>query len=163
MSSLSSMPGDVPTDFYLHHHALWEVFQHHWKQMEGRYLFLSPIHQVLIYCLYRIPLALIINFFDYWDLLSILIKLAVMAATKLIQRISDGICLPKQPCVYKHSCIKIMKSRIIYLFFPIRYCYMILRETKQGNFHMTPGGAAVFLNTTQGLINSEFTLNTSQY
>lgn len=26
---------------------------------------------------------------------------------------------------------------------------------------MTPGGAAVFLNTTQGLTHSEFTLNTS--
>lgn len=55
-----------------------------------------------------------------------------------------------------------MKSRIIYLSFPTHYCYMILMETKQGKFHMTPGGAAVFL-TTQGLNNSEFTLNTSQY
>lgn len=56
-----------------------------------------------------------------------------------------------------------MKSRIIYLSFPTHYRYMILMETKQGNFNMTPGGAAVFLNTTQGLNNSEFTLNTSQY
>lgn len=108
-------------------------------------------------------MALILNC-DYLDLLSILIKFhlpfvghgasEVMAAAQLNQRLSNGICLPKQPCAYKHSCIKIMKSRTIYLFFPTHYCYMISMETKQGSFNMTPGGAAVFLNTTQGLNNS---------
>lgn len=42
-------------------------------------------------------------------------------------------------------------------------CDLTLMETKQGHFSETPGGAAAFPSTTQGLKNSEFTLNTSQY
>lgn len=33
---------------------------------------------------------------------------------------------------------------------------MILTETKQGNFGVTPGGAAVFLSAAEGLTNSVY-------
>lgn len=170
MSSVISGWWNRP-DIHLHCGVLWELFQHQWTESALLpFPFPSPLPQ--LHQRGGIPMALTVKL---W-----LVSYAVYTDTDHSHKHSvwtqgfwsDGShnvepktlkChLPThQPHAYKHSCIQIMKPRTIYLFFPTHYCYMILMETKQGGLNMTPGGAAVFLNTTQGLTHSAFTLNAS--
>ena len=69
LSSLSSLHSEEPPSIHLSCSILWEVFQHHRRQIEGLSLFSKLIH-----CQYKVPMTLTMNYFDYLDWLSMLIK-----------------------------------------------------------------------------------------
>ena len=98
MSSLWSLPGEIPPNNHLQCHILWEVFQHCWRQTER--ISLSP---KLIHCQYRIPMALTINCFDYLDRLSMLIKFHLKMSVMTHWFLSHGICTVEPKNHRRHS------------------------------------------------------------